>query len=79
MSTEATKLLHHSGAARAVLAILRACAASRTGLTGPGLSVVLAGRWARRTVYGALVRLRDQGRVTWDGTKRRGAKTWRAI
>lgn len=61
----------------AVLSILRACAAGLTGLTAPGLAYVLASRWARRTVYGALTRLRDQGRVAWDGTRWRRAKVWR--
>jgi len=63
----------------AVRSILRACAASLTGLTAPGLSYVVSGRWARRTVYAALQRLRDRGEVAWDGTRRRRAKTWRAI
>ncbi|MDD4888297.1 MAG: hypothetical protein PHU85_00060 [Phycisphaerae bacterium] len=69
--------MRSAGCTAVVYSALDACSRAAMGLSGPALAWILAGRWEKRTIYGALLRLRDQQRVRWDGTRWHRAKVWR--
>jgi len=85
LNREVQRMLSHSPATRAVLAILRNVhAAGCGGLSGPGLEWILRQRHAGSTVRASVRRLALAGLITWTGWRVRlrgggAGKVWKAI